>query len=174
MVVQNGNANHCPQACHEPAFLLEAEYTSNNWKAAPGAQCKKPAKLLISENQICLECNASSDDSSTWQAFIAMLIIADNCWLTGCVTVIRESRAAQTLKLAAICYMVICQLSFALMFNVSYFMDGSRPLNCQVGSLYQPTCLPLPSASASLYGPTSTTLRCASASLNACCLFITH
>ena len=56
-------------------------------------------------------------------------------WSVGCVTVLRETRAAQTTKLAGIRYMVICQLAFSLMFNFSYFTDGSRPSDCQVESL---------------------------------------
>ena len=52
--------------------------------------------------------------------------------VAGCVTVLREARAAQTVKLAAIRYMVIYQLALSFMYNVTYFLDGSRADHRQV------------------------------------------
>lgn len=51
---------------------------------------------------------------------------------SGLVTVLREARAAQTIKLAAIKFMVLYQLLLALMFHVAFFMDGSGFTSRQV------------------------------------------
>ena len=48
---------------------------------------------------------------------------------------LREARAAQTIKLAAIKYMVLYQLLLALMIHSAFFMDGSDFTQPQVSSL---------------------------------------